>query len=312
MTALELSNLGICGAANALGTNTEKGCIDRIVALDSIWLISPSVVIAEGDTIDLAYITALQKSNDLVVLKGINTFEENGNDDAVETLDDDTMILTNKGKYKFMATFTHGLYFQEALGSIEGFGNWRTIFVDKNGAILMTRLATGGYKGFKTGQITRKKLQFPSNTTGLKEGLDWQLLERYEVDDYYVLWQQANLGFDPRQVEPITQVELSFVNAPSDTDTTLTVKAVVRRGRKDAVSGALFTQWLNTINGATSNPTAGDDSGTAGTYVLTVPALATGQVGTFQMYDNAGNSNVIEIAGDGLYKSNILNYTVVA
>lgn len=312
MTAQELSNLGTCGGSSRLGTNTEKGCIDSIVAAHSIWLMSPSLVIPATQEIDLAYITSLQKAGSLVILQGVNTFEENGNDDAVETLDDDTMIKTNLGKYKFMATFTHGMYFQQALGSVEGQGTWKSAIVDKNGSILMTENAAGGYKGFKTGMISRKKLTFPSNTTGLKQGLEWQLIERYEVDDFYQLWQQDNLGFDPRQVEPVTQVELSFVNAPADTDTTLTVKAVVRRGRKDAVAAALFGQFLQTIDGATSNPTAGDDSGTAGTYVLTVPALAANGVGTFQMYDNGANSPIIEIAGDGLYVSNILNYTVSA
>lgn len=312
MTAAELSNLGICGAADVLGTNTEKGCADIIIAAHSIWLLRPSLVIPVGTTINLAYITTLQKAGDLIVIQGINTFEENGSDDAIETLDDDTMIKTNLGKYKFLATFTHGLYFQEALGSVEGFSKWRTVIVDKEGSILLTSHITGGYKGFKTGLISRKKLQFPSNTTGLKQGLEWQLLERFEMDDNYVLWQSENLGFDPRQVEPVTQVELSLVNAPAATDTAITVKAVVRRGRQDAVAAALFGQWLQTIDGGTENPTAGDDSATAGTYVLVIGALSENEVGTFQMYDNSNNSNIIEIAGDGLYKSNILNYVVTS
>lgn len=312
MTAQELSNLGVCGASSAKGFNTEKGCSDIIEAAHSVWLISPSVTIAESQDISLTYIKSLQAAGQLVVIKGINTFEENGSDDAIETLEDDTMLLTNKGKYRFMATFTNGLYFNEALASIEGQGNWRTMIVDKSGRILLTRLSEGGYKGFKTGMIRATKLAFPSNAASLKQGLDWQLSERYEMDEYYALWQPETLGFDPRQVEPITQVELSFVNAPSDLDTTITVKAVVRRGRKDAVSGALFGQFLNTVDGATSNPTAGDDSATAGTYVLTVPTLNAGEVGTFQMFNNAGNSNVIDITGDGLYKSNVLTYTVLA
>ncbi len=311
MTAEQLSNLGICGAADVLGTNTEKGCADLIIAAHSLWLLRPSLTIPAGTEIDLAYITTLQKAGDLIVIQGINTFEENGSDDAIETLDDDTMILTNRGKYKFLSTFTHGLYFNEALGSIDGHSNWRTAIVDKEGSILLTELTAGGFKGFKTGMITRKKLQFPSNTTGLKQGLEWQLLDRAEMDDNYVLWQSENLGFDPRQVEPVTQVELTLVNAPADTDVIITVKAVVRRGRQDAVAAALFGQWLQTIDGATENPTAGDDSGTAGTYVLTIGAISSGEVGLFQMYDNGNNSNIIEIAGDGLYKSNILSYVVV-
>lgn len=310
MTVAELTNLGVCGAGEALGFNTDKGCADIIKAAHSVWLISPSVTIADTQDVSLSYIQSLQSAGQLIVIKGINTFEENGSDDAYETLDDDTRILTNKGKYNFMATFTHGMYFQEALGSIEGFSNWRTIFIDNEGTMALTRLEAGGVRGFRTGQITRKKLMFPSNTTGLKQGLDWQLLDRYELDDFPAIWNIDNLGFDPRQVEPITQVELSFVNAPADTDTTVTIKAVVRRGRQEAVSGAAFAQWLGTVDGATSNPSAGDDSSTAGTYVLTVAALGSGEVVTYRLYDNSGNSPIISIDGS-LYKSNIITATVV-
>jgi len=312
MTAQELSNLGVCGAGESLGFNTDKGCADIIKAAQAVWLISPNVTIAETQEISLSYIQSLQKSGDLIVVKGINTFEENGSDDAFETLEDDTKILTNKGKYNFMATFTHGMYFHQALGSIEGFGNWRTIYVDNEGSILLTQLDNGGLKGFRTGQITRKKLMFPSNTTSLKEGLEWQLLDRYELDDNYVLWQQENLGFDARQVEPITQVELTYVNAPADTDTTLTVKAVVRRGRKDAVQGLTFSQFLFTVDGATSNPTADDSEATGpGIYVLTISAIAAGEAVKLSLYDNSNNYEVIEIVGDGLYKSNTASATVV-
>lgn len=313
MTAQELTNLGACGAGNVLGMNTDIGCADIIKAAHSVWLISPGLTIPAGQEIDQAYIQSLQLSGDLVVIKGINTFEENGSDDAYETLDDDTQILTNKGKYNFMATYTHGLYFHKALGYVEGFGNWRTIYIDKEGSILLTELDAGGNKGFKTGAITRKKLDFPSNTTGLKQGLQWQLLERYELDDNYALWDQANLGWDPRQLEPIAQVELSFVNAPADTDVALTVKAVYRRGRKDAVTGGAFGDFLMTVDGATSNPTADDSEATGdGIYVLTVAALASAEVITLRLYDNGNNSPNVQFAGDTIiHKSNVITATVV-
>jgi len=309
MTAQELENLGVCGTGSALGFNTENGCADIIKAAYAIWLISPSVTIAADQEVDLTYIKSLQKAGQLVVIKGVNTFEENGSDDAFETLDDDTKILTNKGKYNFMATFTHGMYFQRALGSIEGFGNWRTAYVDNAGKVVLTKLENGSYRGFRTGQITPKKLTMPSNSASLKQGLEFQLLDRFEMDDNPVVWDKGNLGFDPRLVEPITQVYLSLTAVPANADTELSVKATFDRGRKDAFSGALFGQFNNKINGADSNPTAGDDSATAGTYVLTVPALATGQNGAIKLYDVANNTDVVEVDGE-LYKSNTETYSV--
>jgi hypothetical protein len=311
MTAIELANLGACGSSGSLGFNTDNGCAALLQAANSVWLISPSVVIAPTDTIDAAYIKALQAAGNLIVIKGISTFAENGNDDAIETLEDDTQILTNKGKYKFMATFAgKGLYFSRALASVEGHGNWRTMIVDNKGDVFFTSNASGGFKGFTTGMIRQTKLAVASNTTSTKSGLEWQLLNRYELDTNYQVWENENLSFDPREIEPITQVWISLVNAPADTDAIITVKAVVDRGRKDVVSGALFGQFLQTIDSATENPTAGDDSVTAGTYVLTIGAISAGEKGTIQMFDNAGNSGIIDVAGYGLCKSNSIPFTV--
>ena len=311
-TAEELANLGACSSSGALGFNTQKGCPDFLKAVHSIWLTPPDVVIEKTDILNEAFIKALQMAGKLKVIKGINDFVENGNDDAVETLADDTQLFANKGKYKFLATFSKdGLYLNRALTSIEGHGNWNVLFVDIKGDIFYTTRASGGYKGFTAGMIRQVKLQFATYTTGTKSGLELQFINRYEMDSNYRSWKNEKLDFDPREVESITQVYLSLVNAPANLDVVLTVKAAVERGRSDAVSGALFTQWLNVINGATSNPTAGDDTATAGIYPLTVAALATGEVGMVKLFDNSANSDIVDIAGYGLVQSNTIDYTVV-
>lgn len=312
MTAQELANLGTCGAGSALGFNTDKGCADLLLAAECIWLLSPSLRIAPTQEINETYIKGLQKSGDLVIIQGISSFAENGNDDAVETLEDDTMLLTNEGKYKFLATFAgKGLYYNRALHSIKGHENWRIMVVDKKGDVFLTHNPdTAQQYGFRAGMIQPAKLQPASNTTSTKSGLNFQLLHRYELDEYYQRWAIENLDFDPRLVEPVTQVWIELVNAPADTDTTVTVKLVVDRGRKDVVTGADYTQFLQVIDGATENPTAGDDSVTAGTYPLTVGALSSGEEGTIRLYDNSGNSPVIEITGNGLFKSNVVSFTV--
>ena len=314
MTAEELRNLGACGAGAALGFNTDKGCADLLEAAESIWLLSPSLKIPGTQDINAAYIESLQMAGKLVVIKGISSFAETGNDDAVETLEDDTMIETNKGKYKYTATFAgKGLYYNRALNSIGGFGGWRAAIVDKKGDVFMTHNDENEDYGFTLGMIKANKLVPASNTAGTKAGLDFQMLNRYELDEFYTRWDNSKLPFDPRLISPVTQVYLSLVNAPADTDTVVTVKAVAERGRQLPISGALFSQWANTVGGAANNPTAGDDSVTEGTYPLTLTsALVSGGEGTIRLYDNANNSPVIKVAGDGLYKSNIVPYVVTA
>jgi len=309
-TVAEAKNLGVCGAGNALGFNTDNGCADLFKAAHSIWLMSPSAYLDPTREFDLAYVKELQQAGNLIIIKGITQFQEIGSDDAVETLEDDTQETTNQGKYKFQATFKKGFYWQRALASVSGFGNWRTAIVDKTGDILMTDRLEGGSKGFTTGEIINGKLDFATNTTSLKQNLMWQLLERHEVDENYVIFKNSTLSFDPRDVTPVTQIYLSFDSAPANGNTTVNVKVVFDRGRKGPVGGILFSQFLNKINGATSNPTAVttvDDI-----YTPTLPALTTGETGELSLYDNANNSSVVDIAGLGLVKSNTLSYTVVA
>lgn len=312
MTVAELLNLGACDAASALGMNTDHGCGDLLKKAYAVWATPPSAYFDPAEDFDLDYIKSLQKAGNLIVIPKITTFVENGNDDAIETLEDDTQDLTNQGKYKFEATLKQGLYTQRALSSMKGFGNWRTWIVDIDGNIFGTQRAEGGAKGFTTGAFYPKKLTMPTSTTAMKQMFWFQLLNRFEVDETYAFFNAASLSFDPRLVEPVIQAYITVPNNPGDTDTTLTVKVVVDRGRKEVVSGAAFGQFLNVVNGSTSNPTAGDDSATAGTYPLTVAALTSGHKGTIRLYDNANNSPIIEIAGYGLVKSNVAEYTVTA
>lgn len=311
MTAQQLMNLGVLSGDSALGFNTDRGIADLLEAADSLWLFTPDTKIAPGTDVDSAYITSLQKAGKLVIVKGISTFQETGSDDATETLEDDTMILANQGKYKFTATFAgKGLYYNRAIDSIRGHSNWRVAIVDKKGDVFLTHNSELETYGFTVGMIKNNKLAVASNTTTTKSGVDFQLLYRYELDQYPVRWENDNLDFDPRLVEPITQVWLEFVNQPADTDVVLTVKATIDRGRLVNFSGATFDDWTNeTPVGTTSDPTAGDDAITEGTYILTVPALVSANSGQLRLYDTNDNSPVVEVGGS-LYKSNVVPYSV--
>lgn len=310
MTAQELANLGTCGAANALGFNTENGCADLLEAAEAILLLRPSLVIPYATTIDAAYITSLQKAGDLIIIKDVTTFTENGNDDAIETLEDDTQLLTNKGKYKFMATFAKGLYYNRALASVEGHGQWSTGIIDKKGDIFLREDAvSGGYRGFTTGMIRKAKLVPASNTTSTKSGLEWQMSNNRELDSYYVRFANANLSFDPREVKAVNQVHLSLNSIPAGAGTSVAVTATLDRGRQDAFAGADFEDFSHTANGAASEPTADDSEATgAGVYVLTVPALVSTEVSTLRLYDTANNQAIVQI-GTELYKSNTISWT---
>jgi len=306
MTISQLINAGLCALGNVLGTEISKGCITQITAAKSIWLLKPGEMFRAGETF-AAEFERLIKAGSLIVLNNVNTFEESGNDDTTETLDDDTMFVTNEGKYKFDATFTNGMYFNKALHSLKGFRRWNTLIVTTQG-IFGKKDAEGNLSGFTTGMIQPSKLVIGSNSQGQKEGLMFQFTERADLDSDYGFIQDTTA----RKQKGVTQVTLSFVNVPSDTDTTVTIKAHLAQDQNEAFTGEDFNDFLITTDGVTDNPTAGDDSATSGTYVLTKSAVSTGEVLTAQLYDNGSNTAVIKGEDGDYYKSNTITVTAVA
>lgn len=315
MTGAELINRGSCGGdSGSLGSNLSGGCLHILKAAASIWAISPSTDLdPTEDWSVLSFWQTLQAQGKLVVLKGVTTFEENGSDDAIETEEDDTQEVTNEGKYTFLATFKKGLFNNRVLHSLKGFGGWKFIIVDKAGSILMTQNTAGYGRGFNVGMIQPAKLTFPTTTTSLKEGLRFQLLDRFELDENYVLIDKNNLSFDPRVVDGVTEVKLTYVNAPSDSDTTVRVSAVRAQDQKTAIEDLEFGDFLLQVDGTTQNPSG--DSAVAGfpeQYDLTgITALSTGEVAVLQIYDNANNRAIVNKNGN-LYKSVSISATVVA
>lgn len=302
----ELINKAACGVGNALGTNTKFGCPFDFGTVSIAGLMRPSAKFLSGSQFNQAAITALQQSGDVVLLKGITTFAETGNDDAIETLDDDTQIVTNKGKHKFLMTFAQDLYFQKALSSLEGHGRWSIFFVDVNGNMLMTEDINGNAAGFTAGMARVGKMQFATNTTGLKNTFEVQLLNRAELDANFAYFNSEDLDFDARLLEPVIQAELNFVSAPSDSDTTLSVSVVSARGGKEPVLGLVFGDFTMTKAGVASNPTASTYDAVNKRYTLTVAAIATGNILVL------GLNGTISISGDGLYKALPNTVTTVA
>ena len=158
--------------------------------------------------------------------------------------------------------------------------------------------------------IQAAKLQWATDSTAQREGLMWQLLERSELDTDYVLIKNTEIEVNLNRVDGINEVVLSYPSTPVDASTTLTIKAVTKQDSKP-FTGALFSDFLVTKNGTEANPTAGDDSALAGTYVLTVAALATNDDLASKLYNNADNRESINLDND-LFKSNTATTTVVA
>jgi hypothetical protein len=308
MAALNtIYNLVICGLGAVLGTGT-KGCKQFLKKANALWFVPDGFEFDGTQTLDETYAQLLQAQGNLIVLKGAKTFTDNSSEDIIETLEDGTKQVATLGLYEFALTFINGLAFHAALTSLNSFGSYNVLFVDRDGNILGTKADSGALKGFGLNMLQGMKLSFPTDSVGQKEGLTFQLSNRGELDTNYVYIQQTQLGsFYPQNLDGINEVVLAYSVAPADLATTIVTTAKLKQNQQ-AFVGAVTADFLLTNDGATlANTTAESPDGT---YTHTVAALATNEVITTQLYDTVNSRAVIEKDND-LYKSKVITATVV-
>lgn len=306
-TLLNIINLVQCGLNAALGTGL-KGCKPFFKKATSMWLTPQGFEYDSTQILDETYVKLLQSQGDLIVVKGIRTFTDNTPEDNIETLDDGTKQTNALALYDFALQFVNGLYFHAALTSLNSFGAYDATFIDRDGNILGTKSVSGSLKGFTIGQLQAAPLKFATDTTGQKEGLMLQLLERSEMDSEYVYIQRKQLNFNPNRIDGVNEIVLTFVNPPTALDVLLTLKAV-RKQDGGAFTGADFNDFNLKINGSTDDPTAGDDTVLAGTYPLTITALALDDTLDVGLYDTANNRPVVTIDGDNYQSKTLIGVT---
>lgn len=308
MAALNtIYNLVLCGLGAVLGTGT-KGCKQFLKKATSLWFVPDGFEFDGTQTLDETYAQLLQAQGNLIVLKGAKTFTDNSSEDIIETLEDGTKQVATLGLYEFALSFINGLAFHAALHSLNSFGSYNVLFVDRDGNILGTKADSGALKGFSLNMLQGMKLSFPTDSVGQKEGIAFQLSNRSELDTNYVYIQQANLGsFYPQNLDGINEVVLAFASTPADSGTTIVTTAKLKQNQQ-AFTGAVAADFLLTLDGATLAKTTAETPD--GTYTHTVSALNADEVITAQLYDTSNNRSVITLDTD-LYKSNTITVTVV-
>ena len=310
MAALStIFNLVLCGLGAVLGTGT-KGCKQFLKKATSLWFVPDGFEFDGSRTLDEEYAKELQAQGNLIVLKGAKTFTDNSSEDIIETLEDGTKQVATLGLYEFALTFINGLAFHAALHSLNSFGSYNVLFVDRDGNILGTKSDSGSLKGFSLNMLQGMKLSFPSDSVGQKEGIGFQMSNRSELDQNYIFIQQTSLGsFYPQNLDGINEVVLSYPSVPTDGATSIVVDAKLKQNQQ-AFSGADdVSNFLVKNSGATITPSGVVES-PDGRYTFTVTAVATNDVITTQLYDVSESRGVISLDNDP-YKSNIATTIVI-
>lgn len=305
---MNIYNLVVCGLGAVMGTGT-KGCKQFIKKATSLWLVPDGFEFDGAETLDEDYVKQLQAEGNLIVLKGAKTFVDNSAEDVFETLEDGTKQLATLGLYEFALSFINGLAFNAALHSLNSFGSFNMLFVDRDGNILGTKSNSGNLKGFSLNYLQAMKLSFATDAVGQKEGIGFQLSTRAEVDINYIYISQSNLGtFYPQNLDGINEVVLTFDTVPVDASTTIVTKATLKQNGKPFV-GAGETDFLLTREGATLIKTTAESPN--GTYTHTVTANTLNDTITAQLYDTSESLSVITLDND-LYKSQEVSTVVVS
>ncbi len=316
MAALNtILNLVTCGLGAVLGTGT-KGCKQFMRKTTTLWFVPDGFEFDGAQTLDDTYAKLLQAQGNLIVLKDAKTFADNSSDDIIETLEDGTKQLATEGLYEFALTFINGLAFHAALTSLNSFGSYNVLFVDRDGNMLGTKADSGNLKGFSVGMLQAMKLSFPTDSVGQKEGLAFQLTRRRELDTDYVYISNDQLnGFKPQNLDGINEVVLSYATTPADGDTDLVIDARLKQNQKPFTGADDLANYLIQVAGSTVTPSGITESAiptfTGGRYTFTGLTLSTGDAVGAAINDTANNRAVIDLGGD-LYKSNTASIDVVA
>lgn len=302
-------NVAVGGSSIFLGSGT-KGTKAFFKEAREIWLTPQGYTFAGNIDVTDAHVQELVADGKIIVLEQIASVEEDKSDNTYEDIGRGVNVLDTEGLYGFKFKFIKGMFNMQILKSLSGNGVFDMLAVDGTGKVLGTLAPDGtSLKGFTLGIHQQELAEGLLAKNTAREIFKVQLLETAEMSNPAIKYADDN--FNGLNASPVNEIKIEFVNTPSNTDTSVTIKATYKQDGSP-FTGAAFGQWNVKINGVAANPAAGDDSVTEGTYVLTgVTAISTNDVVAASLYDNANNRPGI-IVGGFIYKSATISKVAVA
>jgi hypothetical protein len=248
----------------------------------------------------LASLRALQVSGKLKVASNPFSVEIQNSDDQKETSSGGQTAVATKGLYGFMNKYVNGLMFDTALASLNGQNGYDVILVDSAGSFLFHTSKSGKRTGFSAGMVNATMIDFASGATTTKTGVEFQLVNRSQMDNGKTFVNADELDFSILELNGINQLEVTLV-APADGATVVTGRIVSKFD--STLTSVEITQAALTVTGATASAaTVAAD----GALSITVGALSTGDIITVKV------TGVYEDTEGVLYKSNTATVVTIA
>ena len=306
----DIKNKVDCSIA-ALGTG-QKFCKFNIALVNGFYAVKRGTTIADATEFNKAYLQGLVQQGIAIALIDAVSFTDDSADDTIETTQSGVEIKANLGRYKFTLEYKKGEYFNKALSSLDSFGVYDIILVDEDDNFLLTESKSGTGKGFKAGMFSPNKRKFNDGSVATSKSITFQLLDRSEQDDRLIWIDSEQSGFSSSEVDGINDITASFVTNPEDLDTTIEIDLISSADNNTGLAGLVTANFQVLVDDVVTATTFVESAIVPGRYVGTIAALATNDVVKVQLWDATATPQVNAIiVGDDIYRSNILEGTVV-
>ena len=310
LTISEIADKVACGGD--ISANTGKlGCLSLFGTPDNLLLLKRGFKIPGNQAFDLTYLKPLIMDGTIIPLMGASAFEDLSAEDTYSTNSSGIKRLNLKGLPEYKLMFEEGHEFYRQMNKLQSFKGWDLIIGDEAGNWILSTNADGSFGGFTAGHITPEltKRKVQGGDSEMKSLLI-QFTNRLQWDVNYAVLNAGQLDFYAEDVPTVNGVDLDFTVAPSNSDTTLSVTALLNSDHDTKVIGLLAGNFILKVNGATVVPTVNETPD--GTYVLTISSISTGDVVSLGLWDASLNVDVTDLT-NVLYRATpLLTATVVA
>ena len=309
-----IANQLSCGANDTPNTG-KLGCLSLFDAPDNLLAVRKGFKIPANTVFDLAYITPLIQTGDIIPLINASSFEDVSGEDTYSTNSAGVKRLNLKGlpEYKFM--YEEGNEFYRELDKMTSFKSFDFIIGDVKGNWMVATNSDGSFGGFTAGHATAElRKNAVQGGDAESKSLMIQFLDRLQLDRNYAILHQDQLTFVPSEVPSVNGVHIEFVTVPADSDTAIDVTLHLNSDHSTTVVGATTAaNYVVTVDGVTATlGTITENPEGKYNIVITSPAsLGTGEV-IIVTLSNGANANVVDIGGVLFRATPVGTATVVA
>lgn len=205
-------------------------------------------------------------------------FEDTTPESERSTSSTGLMESVRAGKPMYNFTFKKGLGFHKAVYSLKGQNRWDAMFYFTKGILMATNTAKTTLKGLNAGMLDVDSYKFKVGAETEFSKATLQLVSAEEFNTRWVFFPYEEIGFNALEIDGVIQSEIALTAVPANTDTTVSVSLI--DGYNSSISYAsLFDavgDWQVLVDGTAVVISA--VSITGANAVLTIPALATGEV----------------------------------